>query len=239
MIPLSDPENRRRSFPIVTVLIIALNVVVFLYQVTLPAHVLENFVLSYGVSPIEITSGQDLPPAGPDPIWLTIFTSMFLHGGWAHLLGNMLYLWVFGDNVEEALGTVTYLAFYLATGIAGSLAHILTDPGSSIPSIGASGAISGVLAAYMILYPGARVNTLLLFFPFIRIVALPAIVLIGFWIVLQLVSGLGTLGITETGGVAYWAHIGGFAAGLVLALPFRGLGRRRRANAHGLFSANS
>ena len=136
MIPLSDPENRRSVFPIATVIIISINVLVFVYQLSLTNAATESFVLSYGVRPLEIATGQDLPPASPDPIWLTIFTSMFLHGGWAHIIGNMLYLWVFGDNVEEALGTMQYLAFYLGAGIAGSLAHILTDLSSGVPSIG-------------------------------------------------------------------------------------------------------
>lgn len=228
MIPLSDPENRRRIFPIATILIVALNFVAFAYELSLGTRALDSFVLSYGVRPFEITSGQDLPPVSPGPLWLTIFTSMFLHGGWAHILGNMLYLWVFGDNVEEVLGTPTYLAFYLAAGVAGSLAHILADPTSRVPSIGASGAIAGVLAAYMVLFPQARINTLIFFFPFIRVVRVPAILLIGFWALLQFLSGLGTLGITDAGGVAYWAHIGGFVAGLILAFSFRGKARRAR-----------
>ncbi|MBI4499082.1 MAG: rhomboid family intramembrane serine protease [Chloroflexi bacterium] len=228
MIPLSDPGNPRHRFPIATVLFITANVLVFIYQLSLPQPALENFVLAYGVRPVEITTGQDLPPATPVPVWLTIFTSMFLHGGWAHILGNMLYLWIFGDNVEETIGTPTYVAFYLAAGVAGALAHILIDPRSGVPSIGASGAISGVLAAYMVFFPTARITTLIFLGLFITVTQVPAVLLIGFWALLQFLSGLGTLGITAAGGVAYWAHIGGFAAGLVLALPFRGKARRTR-----------
>ncbi len=221
MIPLSDPGNRRSHFPIATVAIIAINVLVFLYQLTLSSNALDNFVLAYSVRPIEIVTGRDLPPASIQPIWLTIITSMFMHGGWAHILGNMLYLWVFGDNVEDVMGTPIFVLFYLAAGVAGSLAHVLSDPMSQFPSLGASGAIAGVLAAYMLMFPTARIKTLVWFFIFIRIIQLPAILLIGFWALLQFLNGFGSLGASGTDGVAYFAHIGGFVAGLVLALPFR------------------
>lgn len=221
MIPISDPDNQWRSFPIVNVIIIAINVMVWVYEVSLQLspnpNALESFVLAYGVRPAEITTGRDLVPLIDYPVWVTLFTSMFLHGGWLHIIGNMLYLWVFGDNVEDALGKLTYLFFYLACGIGGALGHILSDPVSRIPSVGASGAIAGILAAYLVFYPHARINTVIIFgFLFIR--PLPALLVIGFWIAIQLFSGLGG----TADGVAYWAHIGGFVTGLLLALPFRG-----------------
>lgn len=227
MIPISDPENRGHAFPIVNVSIIALNVAVWVYQVSLQLgpdpNALQNFVFAYGVRPYEITTGRDIVPLIGYPVYVTLVTSMFIHGGWLHIIGNMLYLWVFGDNVEDALGKLGYLFFYLASGLGGAFAHILSDPLSRIPSVGASGAIAGILAAYLVFYPHARINTIIIFgFLFIR--PLPALLVIGFWIIIQLVSGLGG----TADGVAYWAHIGGFFTGLVLALPFRGKARRRR-----------
>lgn len=226
MIPLYDEGVKRRRFPFVTVAIIVLNVMVFLYEVSLGDRVLQRFVLAYGVVPLEITTGRDLPPAGPPLLWLTLFTSMFMHGGWMHIGGNMLYLWVFGDNVEDSFGHAGYLAFYLAAGLAAAFAQILTDPASRVPSIGASGAIAGVLGAYVLLFPTARVVTLLVLGYFIRFVPLPALLVLGFWFVIQFFSGMASLGVPT--GVAYWAHIGGFIAGLLLAIPLW-LARRRRA----------
>ena len=179
--------------------------------------------MSFGVVPREITTGIDFPPPGPVPVWLTIFTSMFMHAGWLHIGGNMLYLWVFGDNVEDAMGKARFLVFYLLTGVAAALAHVMVEPRSLIPSVGASGAIAGVLGAYLVLHPSAQVNTLFFFLFRIFIVPIPAIVVIGFWAVMQLFSGLAAFGVPngQTGGVAYWAHIGGFVAGLVLVVFFR------------------
>lgn len=221
MIPISDPDNQWRTFPLINVTIIVINVIVWVYEVTLQfapdPNALESFVLAYGVRPLEITTGRDLVPLIDYPIYVTLVTSMFLHGGWMHIIGNMLYLWVFGDNVEDKLGKLPYLFFYLACGLGGAVAHILSDPASRIPSVGASGAIAGILAAYLVFYPHARINTVIIFgFFFIR--PLPALLVIGFWIAIQLFSGLGG----TADGVAYWAHIGGFFTGLLLAFPFRG-----------------
>lgn len=224
MIPLSDEGVRRRGFPIATIAIIGICAVVFLYELSLGDRRLQGFVLSYGAVPLEITTGRDFPPPGPPIIWLSLFTSMFIHGGWAHFLGNMLYLWVFGDNVEDALGSLAYVFFYLVSGLAASWLQILSDPHSPYPAIGASGAIAGVLGAYLLLFPGARVNTLVVFGFFLRMVSLPAFVLLGFWFVLQFFSGMASIGIPT--GVAYWAHVGGFVAGMLMALPIA-LRRRR------------
>jgi membrane associated rhomboid family serine protease len=162
---------------------------------------------------------------GPNPIWLTLFTSIFMHGGWLHIGGNMLFLFIFGDNIEKAYGHVKYLVFYLVCGIIASLAHVLSQPDSIIPSLGASGAISGVLAAYLVLFPTNKIKVLLaLGFVLLRPIMVPAVVMIGIWALLQFINGLGAIAVTDqTSGVAYWAHIGGFVAGLVitiLARPF-------------------
>ena len=223
MIPLSDQGRRVHRFPVITIILIAINAVVFLYQISLNERSLENFVLAYGVTPFEITTGRDVPPAIPWPVWATFFTSMFMHGGWMHIIGNMLYLWVFGDNIEDALGSVFYPVFYLVSGVAAAGAQIIADTTSRVPSIGASGAVAGVLGAYLLLYPTHRVNTLIFLGYFIRIVQLPAILVLGFWIVLQVFSGVTSS--AEQSNVAYWAHVGGFAAGMVLVLPMRILRR--------------
>ena len=166
---------------------------------------------------------HDLPPLIPFPFWTTLFTSMFLHGGWMHLGGNMLYLWIFGDNVERAMGSARYVAFYVVCGLAAGLAHIAFSSGSSVPSIGASGAISGVLGGYLLLFPQNRVRVLTRG----GIATVPAVYVLGFWIVIQLISGVGSIAETsETGGVAYMAHIGGFVAGLALVKVFAA-GRQR------------
>ena len=216
MIPLRD-INPTRRFPIVTLSIIALNALVFLYEFLLPSNSLEALVYQWGLVPAQLTALQ----LGAV---LRVFTSMFIHGGFMHLAGNMLYLWIFGDNIESALGPLRYLLFYLLCGVGAALGQTLLDPASRIPMVGASGAISGVLGAYLLLYPRAQVETLLLLGYFVRLVRLPALVVLGFWIVLQLFSGLLSLGAPATGGVAVFAHIGGFAVGLALV----GLLKRRR-----------
>ncbi len=192
----------------------------FLFEVSLPGPRLEAFIESYGMIPREITTSTDIPPPGPRPIQATLLTSMFMHGGWLHLIGNMLYLWVFGNNVEDVFGHVGFIIFYLVTGLAASFAQILVGPSSAIPNIGASGAIAGVLGAYWIFYPRARIDTLV----GRAVVPLPAIYVLGFWIVLQFFQGIVALSpeAREAGGVAWWAHIGGFLAGLVVAVFFRG-----------------
>jgi membrane associated rhomboid family serine protease len=213
MLPIGD-ERVHGPAPLVTFGLIALNVLAFLVELTQPSEAaLQSFIQAWGVVPREYSLARDLPPTIPLPFWSTLFTSMFLHGGWMHLGGNMLYLWIFGDNLEKVMGAVRFLIFYLACGVAASLAHIFFGSGSSIPAVGASGAISGVLGGYLFLFPRNRVRVLTRG----GIAHVPAIVVLGFWIVIQMINGIGSMAATtETAGVAYMAHIGGFVAGLVL-----------------------
>ena len=197
-----------------TVALIALNVIVFLHEASLGPY-LEKFVFAYGLVPRRLVfwPGAPLDPAR----FLPLFTSMFWHGGWLHLLGNMLYLWIFGDNVEDKLGHLRYLVFYLAAGIVAALTQVALDPTSLLPTVGASGAIAGVLGAYLVSYPRAKVLTLVPILIFPWFVEIPAFAYLIFWFLLQLLEGVGQLGVPqERGGVAVWAHIGGFIAGVVL-----------------------
>ncbi|HEY7471970.1 MAG TPA: rhomboid family intramembrane serine protease [Gemmatimonadota bacterium] len=216
VLPLGDDDSQVHITPIVTIGLIVINVLVFLYQLT--QGDIEGFFQTWSVIPVEYSRATDLAPTHAGPFWITTLTSMFMHGGWMHLLGNMLFLWIFGDNVEQAMGALRYLVFYLICGVAATLAHIMTGLSSQIPSLGASGAISGVLGAYIVLFPRQRVRVLM-----IRTVTeMPAVAVIGLWIVLQFVNGIGAMAQTEeTGGVAYAAHVGGFIAGIVLVWIFR------------------
>src|SRR3989449_4189642 len=232
MLPIGD-QDEPGGLPIVNIAIIAINVLVFVL-LQLPS---DAFTMGFSTIPKEITTGVDLvgPVAitlpdgtvgtiveapGPSPIWLTLFTSMFMHGGWLHIGGNMLFLFIFGDNIEKAYGHIKYVVFYLVCGIIAGLAHVLSQPDSIIPSLGASGAISGVLAAYLVLFPTNRVKVLLtLGVVLLRPIMVPAVVMIGVWALLQFINGLGAIAVSEqTSGVAYWAHIGGFIAGAVITL---------------------
>jgi len=220
VLPLRDFIPTRR-FPALTVGIIVVNIIVFLYELFAEAAgTLEQTFYAMGVVPFEVI--HNFGPA----VALSFITAMFLHGGPMHIASNMLYLWVFGNNVEDSMGRLRFLIFYLITGIAASLAQVFTSPDSRIPTIGASGAIAGVLGAYLILFPKARVQTLVFLGYFARVAHLPALVVLGFWFVLQLFNGLMALGIAQLGGVAWFAHIGGFVAGLLLVRLFV-LGRRR------------
>lgn len=259
MIPLHD-YRPSRTFPVVTISLIILNLLVFLFEgylgtqgmvlndgqpwqergypppgfnpTSYRTHLLRGgnpwlyplsredyFIIQYGLIPAEFLSGTDFPPTIPLPIWVTLFTSMFLHGGLLHVLGNMLYLWIFGDNVEDAMGHARFFIFYLACGVAAAFAQMAVAPHSPVPQIGASGAIAGVLAAYFMLFPYARVLTLIPIFFFIRLIAIPAVFFLGFWFIFQVISGAGALG--SEGGVAWFAHIGGFIAGGILVFLFR------------------
>jgi membrane associated rhomboid family serine protease len=225
MIPIGDDNIGRVRTPWVTYLLIALNVLVFLIEINQPteAH-LQSFFEKWAVVPQEYAQQSDLPPHIPFPFWATLFSSMFLHGGWMHLIGNMLFLWVFGDNVEDRWGHLKFLAIYLVCGLAASFAHIFFNLSSTIPSLGASGAISGILGAYLILFPRNRIRVL----TYGGVVAVPAIVMLGFWILLQIISQMGEMGRSaQSSGVAYWAHIGGFIAGIICAFL---LGRRPAGN---------
>jgi len=223
MFPIKD-DNPSRSFPAVTLLLIAANAAVFAYQSWLGAGG-QSFVFRYGAIPWEITHWTELPGLPREsvswvPPFVTLFTSMFLHGGFLHLLGNMLYLWIFGDNVEALLGHFRFLAFYVLSGLGACLTYIFFDSNSGIPMIGASGAISGVLGAYMVNYPGARVHVAVFLLFFIRVIRVPALIVLGLWFVIQVLNGLGSLGGQSTGGVAWFAHIGGFVIGILLIWIF-------------------
>lgn len=228
--PLSDDDRSLAKPAYVTWLLLALNVLVFLYQLSSP-----DFTTGWSAVPAEIVSGRDLvgvatidlangqiaevpQTPGPSPIQLTLLTSMFMHAGLMHIGGNMLFLWIFGDNVEHRFGSLRFLLFYLVGGIAASAAQIATNPQSVIPTLGASGAISAVLGAYLVLFPHNRVNA----FFFFRIISVPAFLVIVMWAVTQFINGIGSFAVSaQTGGVAYAAHIGGFVAGLAMALVFR------------------
>jgi membrane associated rhomboid family serine protease len=229
LFPLSDDDRDLVRPAVVTITLVIANALLFLYQLANP-----HFTEGYSVIPAEIMGGVDLvepvlirdggdtvaiPQApGPAPIYLTLLTAMFMHGGWAHLGGNLLYLWIFGDNVEHRFGWFRFLLFYLASGIAATAAQIATDPSSVIPNLGASGAISGVLGAYLVLFPHNRVMAMVLY----RIVSIPAIFVLGLWAAMQVISGMGVLGQAgATGGVAYAAHVGGLVAGVIVGAIVR------------------
>ena len=222
MIPLHD-DNPTEINPLVTIALIVTCALVFLYEVSLPERAGETFVFHYGAIPASIFGHEAAlsEDAVAVPVTLTLLTSMFLHGGWMHLIGNMLYLWIFGDNIENALGHLRYLIFYLVCGVLASLAHVFTTAATHgnmlVPSLGASGAISGVLGGYMLLFPGRRVRMLM----GRGTAEMPAWVSIGVWFLFQVVAGMGLLGGgSQAGGVAYAAHVGGFVAGLVLVKVF-------------------
>jgi membrane associated rhomboid family serine protease len=191
------------------------NGLAFLNEINRPEQALQAFIFAWGVVPREFAVGTDLPPLIPFPYWSTLITSMFLHGGWGHLGGNMLFLWIFGDNIEHRLGHLRFVIFYFVCGFAASLAHILFNSGSSVPAVGASGAISGVLGGYLLMFPRNRVYVM----TWGGVMAVPAIFMLGLWIVTQVISGA-LMDDKVGGGVAYMAHIGGFAAGLILAPLF-------------------
>lgn len=213
MIPIKD-EIRSRTFAFVNYALIILNVLVFGLQLMQGAN-LESFFGRYAMIPSQISSGLD---AGD---LLRVLTSMFMHGGWMHLIGNMLYLWIFGDNVEDALGHLGYLVFYLLAGFLAAFTHFYFNPQSVIPTVGASGAIAGVLGAYLVFYPSSRVYTFIPIGFFSRLTLVPSFVVLGLWFVLQLFSGFLSIGAADQGGVAFWAHIGGFVFGLLIGLLFK------------------
>lgn len=212
MIPLKD-DNPTRTFPIINIALILVNVVVFIYQATLPPHAYKAFVVANAIVPMRIPAFL-AGHLGFKMVLYPIFTSMFLHGGLMHLLGNMLFLYIFGDNVEDAFGHFAYLVFYLFCGVGSAMVHTIFNLHSSLPAIGASGAISGVMGAYAVMFPRARVWMLF----FIFLIPVPALLVLGYWFVLQFLSGIGEFGAAAQGGVAFWAHIGGFLIGMVVAL---------------------
>jgi membrane associated rhomboid family serine protease len=210
MFPLGDDNSQRRTVPVVTVILIALNVIMFLLELSAG----EGFIQQFAFIPARFSES-------PAAYAYTVLTAMFLHGGWMHLFGNMLFLWIFGDNVEDRLGRLQFLFFYLLTGVAATFAQYAIAPHSTIPTVGASGAIAGVLGSYILMFPQSRVNVLM----GRQVVAMPAVIVLGMWIAVQLFSGMGSIAYTDesanVGGVAYMAHIGGFAAGFLLTLLFR------------------
>ncbi len=212
MIPLRD-EVPTRHFPLITVILIAINVAVYLYQLFLPELQLNIMVYKWAFIPIEYTRFEQVYPELAVPYGLTVFTSMFLHGGFMHLAGNMLYLWIFGNNIEDYLGKVKFVVFYLVSGIAAVALFTIFDPNSEVPMIGASGAIAGVMGAYMVLFPNARIHTIIFLGFFIQAVRVPAKILLVFWFAMQIIFGLPSLLGPSQGGVAWFAHVGGFAFG--------------------------
>ena len=218
MLPLSD-HNPRRTAPVVNSLLIAANVLMFFWEMSL-GYDIEPVLAHVAFVPARFWYAPAMVPS-----LFSALVSMFLHGGWLHLGGNMLYLWIFGDNIEDRLGHFRYLVFYLACGFAATLAHAIVNPGSRLPSIGASGAIAGVLGAYILLFPRVRVTTLIPIFIFIIVREVPAIFVLGIWFVFQLFVGVSSLGVSpeQAGGVAYFAHIGGFVAGMILVVLMGGL----------------
>jgi membrane associated rhomboid family serine protease len=220
MLPLKD-DNPTRITRFITLVLIGFNVLVFLYQVSLGPESLKVFIYQYGTVPSVIAGHLKLPSAiAAIPPALSIFTSMFLHGSWMHLIGNMWFLWIFGNNIEEAMGGLRYLLFYLLCGIIASGSQVLSNPDSVLPSIGASGAIAGVLGAYIMLYPRARIWTLIFLGFFMRLLYIPAGFILGYWFLIQVLGG-SMAGMQDAGGVAFWAHIGGFIAGIALVGAFK------------------
>ncbi len=224
IVPVGTEEYpRRRSFPFVTITIVAVNVAVFAFELLVllggGSDALDAFIITFGTIPAAVVGAQ----ASALPPYLTLFTSMFVHASLAHVGFNMVFLLPFGDNVEDRLGHLLYLVFYLLAGLAAAFAQIAVDPTSTVPSVGASGAIAGVLAGYLFFFPKGMVRVFLFIWIIFQITFIPALLFIGFWFVTQIFSGVGSLGVgtAQTGGVAYWAHVGGFVAGLVMAFLAR------------------
>jgi len=230
MIPLRD-RNPSETFPFVTIFLIIINVLVFFYQVTL-GEKLNVLLIHYGLIPAKLIYYGAIPGIEFKHVFLPFVTSMFFHGGWLHVIGNMWYLWIFGDNVEDRIGHGKFLLFYLLCGIGAALFHILFNPRSSVPCVGASGAIAGILGAYLVTFPFARILTAVPIFIVIELIEIPAVLVLLFWFVLQFFNG--TLSIAATaqtgaGGVAWWAHVGGFICGMIFINVFsKRKGFRRR-----------
>jgi rhomboid family protein len=216
MIPLKD-MTPRRSFPVVTLLLIIANVVVFLYQISLPQAAADTFVKTYALTPSHIKLALEGHRYTPFEAFLSLFTCMFLHGGFLHIIGNMWFLWIFGDNVEDQLGPFGYLLFYITCGLGSGITQVAFSWGSKVPSLGASGAISGVLGAYIVFFPRSRILTLVPLLIIFFTVRIPAVIFIGLWFVMNFLSGVSSLGSLNAGGVAWWAHVGGFLLGVLIA----------------------
>lgn len=225
MVPLTD-HIRRQSFWLSTLLLIAANFLAFFHELSLGPQ-LARFVVAYGIIPARYTAPSSLATASVEGLAAPLFIAMFLHGGWLHLLGNMLFLFVFGRSIEDFFGHFRFLLLYLVGGLAGTLVHIALNPDSTVPTIGASGAVAAVLGAYFVRFPHARITTLVPILFFFWTIRLPAVLILGYWFLLQFFTGYQTLAVESgMGGVAWWAHVGGFLAGVLLALIFRP--RRRK-----------
>lgn len=220
MIPIRD-KTPSRTFPFVNVGLIIINVIVFLYEISL-GQGMDTFVGAFGITPAKTVSLINNQPFNLPALALPFFTSMFIHGGWLHIIGNMWYLWIFGDNVEDRMGHGRYLIFYLLCGIGAGCTHVFFNQTSNLPTVGASGAIAGVMGAYMMLYPMGKVLTLVPIFFFITFIDVPAIFFLGFWIILQFIQGTISSSVAQdAGGVAWWAHLGGFVLGAILIFVFK------------------
>ena len=226
MIPFRD-NIKSRTYPFVNIALIVINVAAFLYELSLgPA--LDAFIFQYGVVPVNVFSWPE-SDATVAAVAIPFLTSIFLHGGWLHLIGNMWYLWIFGDNVEDRVGHFNYLLFYLLAGLGAGIVHTALNANTTIPSVGASGAIAGVLGAYLVSYPFARVLTLVPLFIFMQVIEIPAFIVLAAWFFIQFINGAGALAVAgpaDTGGVAWWAHIGGFVIGMLLIGLFPRRGRQ-------------
>jgi membrane associated rhomboid family serine protease len=214
MFPIGDTDLRKQPTPVVTVALVIVNVLVFIYQVTLPPETLKAFITRYGVVPAEILQGQNL---------ISLLTSMFIHGGWVHVISNMVYLWIFGDNIETVLGKLGFAAFYLVGGLGASVAHVLINAGTTQPSVGASGAVAAIMGAYIVMFPRSQVRVAFLTFFGLMISRVTAFIFLGVWALSQFFVGFASLGAetAQSGGVAIWAHIGGFVFGLLIGFLFR------------------
>ncbi|ODS32928.1 MAG: rhomboid family protein [Candidatus Scalindua rubra] len=220
MIPIRD-KNPSSTFPYVTIGIIVVNVIVFLIELSLGTR-LDGFIMEYGVVPLKVTYYSQVPDLTFMNTFFPFISSMFLHGGFIHLIGNMWFLWIFGDNIEDKLGHFKYLGFYILCGIIASSVHVFFNSQSGVPCVGASGAIAGVLGAYMITFPHARVVTIVPLFIFLQVIELPAMIVLGFWFVIQFFNGAASISASATsGGVAWWAHIGGFVSGVIIFFIMR------------------
>ncbi|MEK6559843.1 MAG: rhomboid family intramembrane serine protease [Planctomycetota bacterium] len=218
MIPIRD-RNPSGTFPFVTVSIIALNILVFLFELSL-GQGLDSFLFQFGVVPIKVYYSTDIPGSNIINTYFPFLSFMFLHGGFVHLISNMWFLWIFGDNVEDRLGRIKFVIFYLICGIGSAIVHVYFNSQSGVPCVGASGAIAGVLGAYMVTFPRARVLVLIPLFIVWQMIELPAIIVLGFWFLIQFFSGTASISSTHGGGVAWWAHIGGFVLGVILIKLF-------------------
>ena len=231
MIPLKD-TIKSNSFPFINTILIVVNILIFIYEFSLGKE-FNKFIYNFGLIPASVTSIENF---GFNNNISPFFTSMFLHGGWFHLIGNMLFLYIFGDNVEDKMGHLKYLIFYLICGIAAAILQIITNLDSIIPMVGASGAISGVLGAYLLFFPNSKILTIVPIFIFIQLMRVPAKVFIIIWFFVQFLSGLGTLGASSSGGgIAFWAHIGGFIAGVIFANQFAGKISYRQNNSNSYY----